>query len=165
MQNQHFKYPDTKAYDFVVHRLNERGVTIDDLVNLTFKMQNEFIKQLTKEECHEAVVDVMHKREFLNNAMVGLELDRLADEGHLEQPLQDIIKNDAGVFGVDESLALQIAEMYGTIGVTNFGYLDRVKSGIIKAYDRDDSHVNTFIDDLLGAIVAAACGKLAHHYA
>ena len=32
-----------------------------------------------------------------------------------------------GVFGVDETLALQIANIYGTIGATNFGYFDRVK--------------------------------------
>ena len=66
---------------------------------------------------------------------------------------------------MDEALALQIAELYDTIGVTNFGYLDRVKSGIIKQFDTDSGHVNTFIDDLLGAVVAAACGKLAHQEA
>ncbi len=32
-------------------------------------------------------------------------------------------------------------------------------------FDRDGRHVNTFIDDLLAAIVAAACGKIAHKYA
>ena len=160
MQNTNFKYPDTKAFNFVVER-----VTIDDLVNLTFKMQEEFIPKLTHEECREAVIDVMHKREFLNNAMVGLELDRLTEDNRVAEPLAAIIKNDAGVFGVDEALALQIAELYGTIGVTNFGYLDRVKSGIIKQFDTDSGHVNTFIDDLLGAIVAAACGKLAHQEA
>jgi phosphatidylglycerophosphatase A len=165
MQNINFKYPDTKAFEFVVDQLKKRGVTIDDLVNLTFKMQEEFIPNLTHDECREAVIDVMHKREFLNNAMVGLELDRLTEENKVAQPLADIIKNDAGVFGVDEALALQIAELYGTIGVTNFGYLDRVKSGIIKEFDTDGHHVNTFIDDLLGAIVAAACGKLAHQEA
>ena len=165
MQNTNFKYPDTKAFNFVVERLQERGVTIDDLVNLTFKMQEEFISKLTHEECREAVIDVMHKREFLNNAMVGLELDRLPEDNRVAEPLAAIIKNDAGVFGVDEALALQIAELYGTIGVTNFGYLDRVKSGIIKQFDTDSGHVNTFIDDLLGAIVAAACGKLAHQEA
>lgn len=165
MQNINFKYPDTKAYNFVVDQLKRRGVSVDDLVNLTFKMQEDFIPNLTHDECREAVIDVMHKREFLNNAMVGLELDRLTEENKVAQPLADIIKNDAGVFGVDEALALQIAELYGTIGVTNFGYLDRVKSGIIKEFDTDGYHVNTFIDDLLGAIVAAACGKLAHQEA
>ena len=70
-----------------------------------------------------------------------------------------------GVFGVDETLALQIANIYGTIGTTNFGYFDRVKKGIIAKYDSDKGHVNTFIDDLLAAIVAAVSGKIAHQYA
>lgn len=165
MQNPQFKYPDTKAFDFVINRLEKRGVSIDDLVQLTYQLQYKFIPKLTHDECKVAVLDVMHKREFLNNAMVGLELDRLTQDGLVAEPLATIIKNDAGVFGVDEALALQIAELYGTIGITNFGYLDRVKSGIIKEFDTDNHHVNTFIDDLLGAIVAAACGKLAHHEA
>lgn len=107
----------------------------------------------------------MYKRELLNNAMVMLELDRLTEAGQVKQPLADIIRYDSGVFGVDETLALQIANIYGTIGATNFGYFDRVKSGIIKHYDTRPDHVNTFIDDLLAAIVAAACGKIAHKYA
>lgn len=165
MQNRKFKYPDTKAFNFVIERLEQRGVSVDDLAKLTYQLQYEFIPDLTHDDCKVAVLDVMHKREFLNNAMVGLELDRLTEEGVVAEPLAAIIKNDAGVFGVDEALALQIAELYGTIGITNFGYLDRVKSGIIKEFDTDDHRVNTFIDDLLGAIVAAACGKLAHHEA
>lgn len=160
-----FKYPDTKAFNFVVKRLQERGVDLHDLAQIAYDLQSEFIPSLTVNECYENLLEVMHKRELLNNAMVALELDRLAEEGALCQPLEDIVKNDAGVFGVDEALAIQIAEIYGTIGITNFGYLDRVKKGIIKHYDRDNDHVNTFIDDILGAIIAALCGKLAHKYA
>ena len=107
----------------------------------------------------------MHKRELLNSAMVALELDRLTEEGKVDEPLAGIIRNDAGVFGVDETLALQIANIYGTIGTTNFGYFDRVKSGIIAKFDHDKVHVNTFVDDILAAIVAAVCGKIAHQYA
>ena len=59
----------------------------------------------------------------------------------------------------------EIANIYGTIGTTNFGYFDRVKSGIIAKFDHDKVHVNTFIDDILAAIVAAVCGKIAHQYA
>lgn len=80
LQNSSFKYPDTKAYNFVVNTLHKRGVTIDELAQLAFHLQHEFIPKLTVNECHEAIVDVMHKREFLNNAMVALELDRLAEE-------------------------------------------------------------------------------------
>ncbi|HIX35886.1 MAG TPA: phosphatidylglycerophosphatase A [Candidatus Limosilactobacillus merdigallinarum] len=165
MLKQDFKYPDTKAYDFVVQTLQKRGVDLHDLAQMAYDLQSDFLPDLTVKECYDNLIQVMHKRELLNNAMVALELDRLCEEGQIKEPLESIIKNDAGVFGVDEALAIQISEIYGTIGVTNFGYMDRVKKGIIRKYDRDPQHVNTFIDDLLGAIVAALCGKLAHKYA
>ena len=165
MNNPKFKYPDTKADNFVIDRLAKRGVTQSDLAKIVYETQHQYEPEVTLKECEDAVVDVMHKRELMNNAMVMLELDRLTEEGQVDEPLASIIKNDAGVFGVDETIALQIATIYGTIGTTNFGYFDRVKSGIMKKFDTSDLHVNTFIDDLLSAIVAAVCGKIAHKYA
>lgn len=165
MNNRKFKYPDTKAYEFVVSRLEERGVDLADLVAIIYNSQIEFEPTLTMARVNEYLQDALHKRELLNNAMVMLELDRLTEAGEVAEPLLSIIKNDAGVFGVDETLALQIANIYGTIGTTNFGYFDRVKKGIIVKYDSDKGHVNTFIDDLLAAIVAAVSGKIAHQYA
>ncbi|WP_295747010.1 phosphatidylglycerophosphatase A [uncultured Limosilactobacillus sp.] len=165
MQNKKFKYPDTKAYQFIINEFNQRGITLHDLAKIVHKMEIDYIPELTVDKCERVLVNEMHKRELMNNVMVGLELDRLAEEKRLKEPLLSIIRNDAGVFGVDEVLALQIANIYGTIGSTNFGYLDRVKYGVIKKFDEDDQHVNTFLDDLLGAIVAAACAKLAHEYA
>lgn len=165
MNNRKFKYPDTKAYEFVVNRLQERGVNLDDLAEIIYNSQIEFEPTLTMDRVQEYLQDAMHKRELLNNAMVMLELDRLTEEGQIAEPLSSIVRNDAGVFGVDETLALQIANIYGTIGTTNFGYFDRVKKGVIAKYDHDRKHVNTFIDDLLAAIVAAVSGKIAHKYA
>ena len=165
MNNRKFKYPDTKAYEFVVNRLQERGVNLDDLVEIIYNSQIEFEPTLTMDRVQEYLQDAMHKRELLNNAMVMLELDRLTEAGQIAEPLSSTVRNDAGVFGVDETLALQIANIYGTIGTTNFGYFDRVKKGIIAKYDHDRKHVNTFIDDLLAAIVAAVSGKIAHKYA
>lgn len=165
MQNKKFKYPDTKAYQFIISEFNKRGITLHDLAKIVHKMEIDYIPELTVDKCEHVLVNEMHKRELMNNVMVGLELDRLAEEKQLKEPLLSIIRNDAGVFGVDEVLALQIANIYGTIGSTNFGYLDRVKYGVIKKFDEDDQHINTFLDDLLGAIVAAACAKLAHEYA
>ena len=165
MQNKGFKYPDTKAYQFIIDEFNKRGITLHDLAKIVHKMEIDYIPELTVEKCARVLINEMHKRELMNNVMVGLELDRLAEEKKLKEPLLSIIRNDAGVFGVDEVLALQIANIYGTIGSTNFGYPDRVKYGLIKKFDEDKQHVNTFLDDLLGAIVAAACAKLAHEYA
>lgn len=128
--------------------------------------QTKYVPNLTIEECEMETQEVLHKRELLNNAMVALELDRLATEGQLNEPLQSIIASDAGVFGVDEGLALNMANIYGTIGVTNYGYVDKVKEGVIKKLDTDKSGVvNTFIDDLVGAIAAAVAAKIAHKYA
>ena len=164
MRNPNFKYPDTKAFNFVVNRLEEKGITLNDLAQLVYDMQKDFEK-INLKEYKTTVEDVLHKRELLNNAMVGLTMDQLTETGHVPEPLKSIIANDAGVFGVDETLALQIANIYGTIGTTNFGYLDRVKKGIIQKIDTEENHVNTFLDDLIAAIVAAACGKIAHQYA
>lgn len=165
MNNRQFKYPDTKAYEFVVGRLQKRGVALADLEDIIYQTQLEFEPTLTRDRVHQYLEDALHKRELLNNAMVMLELDRLTEEGQVAEPLSSIVKNDAGAFGVDETLALQIANIYGTIGTTNFGYFDRVKKGIIAKYDHDSQHINTFIDDLLAAIVAAVSGKIAHKYA
>ena len=42
---------------------------------------------------------------------------------------------DEALFGIDEILALSIVNLYGSIGFTNYGYVDKVKPGIIKNLD------------------------------
>lgn len=165
MRKQGYKYPDEKAYIFVIETLKERGVEVSTLADLSYKMTSEFVPEITMHECEEAILAVLHKRDFLSPAMIMLDLDRLANEKKLSQPLNDIISNDVGVFGVDEELASAISMIYGPIGITNFGYRDRVKKGIIAQIDHDPAHVNTFLDDLVGAIVVASCGKISHDYA
>lgn len=159
-----FRYPDTKAYDYVETELKKKGVTYKDIAQITYDLQHGFLPEVTLDEYEAATIDVMHKRELLNNVMVGLYLDKMATQHELDEPLQSIVEHDAGVFGVDETLALQIANMYGSIGVTNYGHVDRVKPGIIGNLDKSKDSVNTFIDDIVGAIAAAVAGKLAHKY-
>ncbi|GEN49190.1 phosphatidylglycerophosphatase A family protein [Ligilactobacillus pobuzihii] len=166
MRTADFRYPDKAAFDMVMGELKKRNITMETIADIAFDLQKNFYPDANKAEFLEAANDVLHKREVLNNAMVALELDRLATKGQLKQPLQNIVANDSGVFGVDESLAVSIANIYGTIGVTNFGYLDRVKNGAIKELDtQKDGRVNTFIDDLVGALAAAVAAKMAHQYA
>lgn len=165
MRKTGFKYPDTKAYDYVTNTLRNRGITQRKIAEIVRDMTSEFVPKITLDECVATVVDVMHKRDYLSTAMIMLDLDRLAERGELSYPLEEIVSADAGVFGVDEDLAMSIATLYGPIGATNFGYLDRVKKGIIKEIDTEENHVNTFLDDLIGATVAAACGKISHQHA
>ncbi len=163
MNNTRFKYPDTAAYSFMIDALAKRGVTIDDICKISLNLSQEFFPEVTMKQVQAAAINVLHKREVMNNAMVGLELDRLATQGLLSEPLESIIMNDAGVFGVDEGLALSIANIYGTIGVTNYGFIDRNKTGIIKKLDQEkNGESNTFIDDIVGAIASAITAKIAH---
>lgn len=159
-----FKYPDTKAYNYVVAALEAKGVTYKEIAKITYDLQKQFIPDIKLSEYEETTIDVMHKRELLNNVMVGLYLDEMATKHKLDEPLQSIVEHDVGVFGVDETLALQIANIYGSIGVTNYGHVDREKPGVIGELDRDKDSVNTFIDDIVGGIAAAVAGKLAHKY-
>lgn len=165
MRNPNFKYPDTKAYNYVTQQIRDRGITQSQMGQITYDMTKEFVPTIRLDECTATIIDVMHKRDYLSTAMVMLDLDRLAQEHQLSEPLEEIVANDAGVFGVDEDLAMSIATLYGPIGSTNFGYLDRVKKGIIKNIDTDEHYINTFLDDLIGATIAAACGKISHQYA
>lgn len=166
VRTKNFKYPDKAAHELVMNELGRRGITMKTIAEIAFELQKDFYPAAQIEEFYDAANEVLHKREVLNNAMVALELDRLATEDKLQQPLQNIVANDSGVFGVDEALAVSIANIYGTIGVTNFGYLDRVKNGVIKDLDtQKDGRVNTFIDDLVGALAAAVAAKMAHQYA
>ena len=50
-------------------------------------------------------------------------------------------------------MALSIVNVYGSIGFTNYGYIDKVKPGILKELNaHDGEHVHTFLDDIVGAI-------------
>jgi phosphatidylglycerophosphatase A len=163
VNNKNFRFPDTAAYNFVINALNDRGVTYEDIAQMAYNLQKKYIPDISMDEVKKDTIDVLHKREVLNNAMVGLELDRLATQGLLKEPLESIIMNDSGVFGVDEGIALNIANIYGTIGITNYGYVDRDKSGVVKKLDEEkDGTSNTFIDDIVGAIASAVSAKIAH---
>ena len=61
-------------------------------------------------------------------------------------------------------MALSIVNVYGSIGFTNYGYIDKVKPGILADLNSHESGaVHTFLDDLVGAIAAAAAAsRLAH---
>ncbi|MGO4993830.1 phosphatidylglycerophosphatase A family protein [Jeotgalibaca porci] len=143
--------------------LKERGVEIEDIAKLVMFLQKEYVDDLSMELCCENVKSVLLKREVQNAVITGIELDMLAEKGVLSQPLLDIVINDEGLFGIDEILALSIVNVYGSIGFTNYGYIDKVKPGILKHLnDKNDDQCHTFLDDIVGAIAAAAASRIAH---
>lgn len=145
--------------------LTERGVEIKDIGELVYFLQKDYIKDITLEECIESVDSVLTKREVHNAILTGVQLDILAEEGKLLAPLQEIISDDEGLYGIDEILALSIVNVYGSIGFTNYGYIDKIKPGILAQLNsHDGKNVHTFLDDIVGAIAASAASRLAHSH-
>ncbi|KKB33657.1 phosphatidylglycerophosphatase A family protein [Bacillus thermotolerans] len=143
--------------------LSERGVTIDDIAELVMFLQKKYHPNLAIEECKENIEKVLRKREVQNAILTGIQLDRLAEKGLLDEPLQSIVASDESLYGADETLAFAIINVYGSIGFTNYGYIDKEKPGILKDLnDKSSGKVHTFLDDIVGAIAAAASSRLAH---
>ncbi|SES99451.1 Phosphatidylglycerophosphatase A [Anaerobranca gottschalkii DSM 13577] len=147
----------------IVDMLEERGVGIKDIAELVYELQKPYISTLTLEDCMENVGKVLEKREVQNAVLTGLVLDIYAEKKLLPEPLQTILETDEGLYGIDEILALSITNIYGSIGFTNFGYLDKIKIGILKGLNNKiQGKVNTFLDDLVAAIAASAASRIAH---
>jgi len=147
--------------NLVIQLLKDRGVTLKDIGDLVYTLQSAY-GPLTPEECEESVDRVLSKREVQNAILTGIILDIYAEKKLLPQPLQDILEKDQALYGIDEVLALAITNVYGSIGFTNFGYLDKEKVGILKILDNTEGQVHTFLDDLVAGIAAAASARIAH---
>lgn len=142
--------------------LEEEGIKLDDLAQIVYDIQKKYV-DITLELAKESILRVLEKREVVFAMMVGIELDRQArKKGLLNKELQDLILTDEALFGIDEVLAYSICNIYGSIALTNFGYLDKIKPGIIGKINNDKTKCNTFMDDILGAICASAASRFAH---
>ncbi|MDR6552932.1 phosphatidylglycerophosphatase A [Paenibacillus qinlingensis] len=146
----------------MIQLLQKRGVSVDQVSEIVYKLQKPYNDQLTIEECADSVMAVLSKREVQYTLYTGIALDELAEKKLLPEPLQSILEADEPLYGVDETLALGIVHVYGMIGLTSFGYLDKEKIGIIRALNDDKSSVHVFLDDLVCGLAAAASARIAH---
>lgn len=155
--------PATALKKRTIDLLNERGVELTDIAELVLFLQKDYINDLTKETALHSVTTVLSKREVQNAIITGIQLDIAAEHHDLLEPLETIVERDEGLYGVDETMALSIVDIYGSIGFTNYGYIDRTKPGILaKLNAHEPGIIHTFLDDLVGAIAAAAAARLAH---
>ncbi|MCL6604656.1 MAG: phosphatidylglycerophosphatase A [Paenibacillus sp.] len=143
--------------------LHKRGVTIQEIADLVILLQKPYYPNLTMDECIHNVEMVLSKREVQNAVLTGIQLDVLAEEGKLFPQLQDMIEHDEGLYGVDEILAFSIVNVYGSIGFTNYGYIDKLKPGVLQRLNnKETGEIHTFLDDIVGAVAAAASSRIAH---
>lgn len=155
---------NSKAVAEATHSwLHKRGVTIQEIAELVLLLQQKYYPGLTMDECIHNVEMVLSKREVQNAVLTGIQLDVLAEEGKLLPQLQDMIEHDEGLYGVDEILAFSIVNVYGSIGFTNFGYIDKLKPGVLERLNnKGTGQIHTFLDDIVGAVAAAASSRIAH---
>lgn len=159
------KYNMEELTKEAIEMLNRRGVELEDIGELVLFLQKRYYPDLTLEFCIENLKAVLKKREIVHAILTGIALDELADKKLLPEPLQSIVEDDEGLFGIDEIIPLSIVNVYGTIGLTNYGFLDKEKIGIIKKLDEEkDVQCNTFLDDLVAALAAATASRIAHSY-
>lgn len=154
----------SELHKVALKRLKDRGVTLEEIAELVYDLQKPYLTEITMDLCLDNVQAVIRKREVQNAILTGIELDVLCEENKLSSPLQEIIKEDEGLYGIDEILALSIVNVYGSIGFTNYGFLDKTKPKIISRLDnhKNTQETHTFLDDIVGAIAAAAASRVAH---
>ncbi|MDQ0160267.1 phosphatidylglycerophosphatase A family protein [Alkalibacillus salilacus] len=161
---EHFSHiPSDQIEQAAREALENRGVTIHSIAEIVYEMQKPYNPSLSFDYCIDSVNRVLDKREIQHALLVGIELDRLAEQGELSEPLQSLVEQDEGLFGVDETIAFGAALGYGSISVTTFGHLDKEKKGIIKDLDsKVGGQCHTFLDDMVGSIAANASSRIAH---
>ncbi len=159
-----YNYNMEELQTIAIEMLERRGVTLSDIADIVMILQKGYYEGLTHEMCIENLHAVLRKREIIHAILTGIAIDEMAEKKLLPEPLQEIIESDEGLYGIDEILPLSIVNVYGSIGLTNFGYLDKEKIGIIKKLDEDKRgiQVNTFLDDIVAALAAAAASRIAH---
>ncbi|ETT72541.1 hypothetical protein C173_13541 [Paenibacillus sp. FSL R7-277] len=150
------------SYQMAEDLLERRGVSLDSIAEIVYILQSVYYPSLTQEECLSSVKSVLNKREVQYTLMTGIALDELAEKKLLPQPFQAVMEADESLYGADETLALGITSVYGMIGLTSFGYLDKIKLGIIGKLNDDKGSIHVFLDDLVAGIAAAASARIAH---
>lgn len=152
--------------EVAINKLKERGVSLNDIAEVTLFLQTKYVEGLTLDHCLNEVKNVIAKRESINAILTGIALDEMAEKRLIDKKLCDIITDDAGLYGIDEILALSIVNVHGSIALTNFGYADKIKPGIVKVIDTEghqNGKCNTFLDDIVCAIAASAASRIAHY--
>lgn len=148
-----------------IKTLKERTVTVEEIAEVAYRQQSKWTDEISMADCVESVEKILSLRDVFHLVQLGAEIDRLTDEKAFKGPILDILLQDLGMFGIDELFGLELAGLYGTIGKTNFGDIDVNKPMVVNRLNGDGKHdgglCHTFLDDIVGALAAAASTRVA----
>ena len=90
-----------------IEALESRGVTVDDIANIAYEQQSKYTPDIKMETCRDSVLKLLSLRDIFHTVLLGVELDKMAEKKMFEGPIQDIIEQDLGLFGIDEVLGFR----------------------------------------------------------
>ena len=157
-------YTREEMFNLNKQTLLKRGITLEEIAEITYKQQSRYTPNIPKSLCLDSVERILTYRDVFHYIQLSAEIDRLAEEKMFQGPIQDILYYDLGLFGIDETFGLDVANLYGTIGQTNFGDIDVNKVGIVAYLNEEgkkEGVCHTFMDDIVGALAAAASTRVA----
>jgi len=165
MNRQKNLFSRDEMFQMNIDKLKERGVTVEEIAEVAFRQQSKWNPNISFQECKDSVDKILSLRDVFHLLQLGAEIDRLTEENAFHGPIQSILASDLGMFGIDELFGLELAGLYGTIGKTNFGDIDVNKPGIVSKLNElgkaENKACHTFLDDIVGAIAAAASTRVA----
>ena len=140
-----------KLRELAIKKLEERGVTVHDIALIAMSIQEKY-QNITCEQCEKMVDYILDKRETIYAVLTGIAIDEGAEKGLFNEEINKLINDDAGLYGLDEILALSIVNMNGSIALTKFGYLDKLNLGSLeRLIKKEKKAINAIlsVDDII----------------
>ena len=85
-----------EMFDLNKKMLLKRGVTIESIAEISYMQQSKYSDEVSRAICIESVEKILSLRDVFHHVQLAAEIDRLAEEGLFQGPIQDIIYEDLG---------------------------------------------------------------------
>lgn len=112
----------------------------------------------------ENVDKVLNKCEIIYVVLIGFVFDQFVEQKFFLELFQYFVEIDELFYGIDEIIFFLIVNVYGLIGLINFGYLDKEKIGIIKEFDESLDGIYIFMDDIVVVFVVVVVSRIVYMY-
>lgn len=134
-----------------VQLLVDRNISIDDLSYLANKVS---IPLNNSDNYTSRISNILSVRKIQDLIALGIIIDIYGENNLLPQPLQHMISHKDPLFELDRILAMGVLFEFGPDAIINFSYIQKEKMDIIKNFLDNKNSINTFLDDILAAILA-----------
>jgi alpha-ribazole phosphatase CobZ len=137
----------------VLKRLKERGICLEDIVDLGMKLYKPCSRNVRK-ELEKEVISAINDINVSSWIIAGMKLEEEGIEGRLYPLSKEEFEKDPVYLIADESLGESIANyIAGTWGIYNFRYYERHKVDLA-------ANLGPFLDDVIEGLVAGCLAKI-----